>query len=1064
MAVCLWRSSLCLSLLLIVCTMQWTSAVQFSRAKRLHHTSRADSHVDAHSRGFFSRCGFWYNNYTTGRGPSSRSGAALFAIDNTTVLMHGGCKDVDCADTDVYSLNMISNQWSKFPIVGKLNPTAGQYRTYSYVPFSTFPNTSRAMLLSYGGIDSENSQTTNSLFVLNLFVNGTTQGFWSAPPQGGKVPPPRAGASLTLLNRPPKRFMLDAIRVIGGDEIYFFLFGGMSDVGELSDMYLLSLAGLDQRLLTPYWLRVEPAPGSTQVLPRKGHTATVVDSKTLIIFGGAVRAVALNTAQFVDLESFVFSYPTVTGTLPSPREEHSAVAFDRKLFIFGGANFGESEFYNDLHMLDTVTREWTVIRPFMESFSMGGFAAPSERYGPAVTVFDQSRMLVLSGCNALTSSCGSGATVHIHELQNACPADCVAANTLGYALGRCLCKNGWTGRLCGDPTPCPGDCSGHGRCNAGRCECYGLFFTEDCSLSKCPANCNNKGACDFRTGQCKCDVPFGDVDCSGLACANNCNNGGVCDFKTGNCTCAPNRGGTDCSIYCDPERCTLNNRGKCSPEGLCECSVPDFLQERSGEYCEDNFGLNGCYETNKGSLCLVNREKMVLDGAFVTSQGGIERQFQLTAVSYPTRIKTNAKLALVIDDVKRAENLGQVLVELVSRTQITMTFKWEQQQPMPNLDRFESQLVGLRLASPEMSCSNDKFCNGHGVCINNQCQCIRGYKGRSCEHPFDWAPCPADCNNRGKCDRGRCVCYPGYSGMSCESGPVCVADCSPMGVCQEGVCVCQPGWTGDDCQTRVPCEEFCNSQNGFCHEGKCVCRSGWQGSDCNTPGPVIPACPMPTKCSNFGTCVQEICVCDDGFGGIDCSTEMQCVKNELGQACSGRGVCHHGKCYCAPSYGGNNCEKGPICPKECIPPYGNCFEGVCECYEGYSGWNCQSSNCPNRCSGHGRCNEASGFCMCEPNWSGADCSRQLQRFCKNANPSKYHKDAKLPSECQRRSSCEQCTANPLCGWCLSTGCCEEGDDVGPFNSLCETWSSNSCPLRNATMTHDGSHHKKTGGH
>lgn len=55
---------------------------------------------------------------------------------------------------------------------------------------------------------------------------------------------------------------------------------------------------------------------------------------------------------------------------PARRYGHSMVAFDRHLYVFGGA--ADSTLSNDLHCFDLDSQTWSVILPDIESFVPSG--------------------------------------------------------------------------------------------------------------------------------------------------------------------------------------------------------------------------------------------------------------------------------------------------------------------------------------------------------------------------------------------------------------------------------------------------------------------------------------------------------------------------------------------------------------------------------------------------------------------------------------------------------------------------------------------------------------------
>ncbi|WCJ19227.1 Acyl-CoA-binding domain-containing protein 4 [Euphorbia peplus] len=91
---------------------------------------------------------------------------------------------------------------------------------------------------------------------------------------------------------------------------------------------------------------------------RGGHSATLFGSR-LIIFGGEDGGRRLlNDVYVLDLEKMTWDVLETTQTPPAPRFDHTAtVNAERYLLIFGGCS--HSIFFNDLHVLDLQTMEWS---------------------------------------------------------------------------------------------------------------------------------------------------------------------------------------------------------------------------------------------------------------------------------------------------------------------------------------------------------------------------------------------------------------------------------------------------------------------------------------------------------------------------------------------------------------------------------------------------------------------------------------------------------------------------------------------------------------------------------
>lgn len=67
-------------------------------------------------------------------------------------------------------------------------------------------------------------------------------------------------------------------------------------------------------------------------------------------------------------------------------------------------------------------------------------------------------------------------------------------------------------------------------------------------------------------------------------------------------------------------------------------------------------------------------------------------------------------------------------------------------------------------------------CNDHGFCVQGQCSCHRGWKGRDCSETDEAAlACLPDCSDHGKFDvqSSKCICDAGWAGNDCSAGKLC---------------------------------------------------------------------------------------------------------------------------------------------------------------------------------------------------------------------------------------------------------------------------------------------------
>ncbi|XP_027363972.1 acyl-CoA-binding domain-containing protein 4-like isoform X1 [Abrus precatorius] len=91
---------------------------------------------------------------------------------------------------------------------------------------------------------------------------------------------------------------------------------------------------------------------------RGGQSVTLVGT-SLVIFGGQdAKRTLLNDLHILDLETMTWDEIDAVGVPPSPRSDHAAaIHVERYLLIFGGGSHATC--YNDLHVLDLQTMEWS---------------------------------------------------------------------------------------------------------------------------------------------------------------------------------------------------------------------------------------------------------------------------------------------------------------------------------------------------------------------------------------------------------------------------------------------------------------------------------------------------------------------------------------------------------------------------------------------------------------------------------------------------------------------------------------------------------------------------------
>ncbi|KAJ6380263.1 hypothetical protein OIU76_016840 [Salix suchowensis] len=123
---------------------------------------------------------------------------------------------------------------------------------------------------------------------------------------------------------------------------------------------------------------------------RGGQSVTLVGT-SLVIFGGQdAKKSLLNDLHILDLETMTWDEIDAVGVPPSPRSDHTAaVHAERYVLIFGGGSHATC--FNDLHVLDLQTMEWT--RPTQQG------EIPTPRAGHAGVTVGENWFIVGGGDN-----------------------------------------------------------------------------------------------------------------------------------------------------------------------------------------------------------------------------------------------------------------------------------------------------------------------------------------------------------------------------------------------------------------------------------------------------------------------------------------------------------------------------------------------------------------------------------------------------------------------------------------------------------------------------------------
>uniref|UniRef100_A0A182PA77 K Homology domain-containing protein n=1 Tax=Anopheles epiroticus TaxID=199890 RepID=A0A182PA77_9DIPT len=179
--------------------------------------------------------------------------------------------------------------------------------------------------------------------------------------------------------------------VVVGDFIYTF--GGYC-TGE--DYH--SNSAIDVHVLNTHNMRWAPMPAVEDEngvpckypevpFQRYGHTAVAFENK-VYLWGGRNDEIVCDILFCFDTRTRKWSRPSVTGTVPGARDGHSACIYAERMYIFGGFEESIDKFSCDVYYLDLRTMHWTYVNTLGEP--------PSYRDFHSATVLNH-RMYIFGG-------------------------------------------------------------------------------------------------------------------------------------------------------------------------------------------------------------------------------------------------------------------------------------------------------------------------------------------------------------------------------------------------------------------------------------------------------------------------------------------------------------------------------------------------------------------------------------------------------------------------------------------------------------------------------------------
>lgn len=187
--------------------------------------------------------------------------------------------------------------------------------------------------------------------------------------------------------RPSARYKHAAVAV----DQKLYVSGGSRNGRYLSDMHILDLQTLSWSS-PPLTLEPNAKTESLQeIFPAtSGHSMIKWTKKLLIVGGHSKNASDTVTVLFIDLESLQCGVLETSGNVPAARGGQSVSLVGSRLIMFGGEG-KQRKLLNDVHALDLETLTWEVLKTVN--------APPAPRFDHAAAVYSDRYLLIFGGCS-----------------------------------------------------------------------------------------------------------------------------------------------------------------------------------------------------------------------------------------------------------------------------------------------------------------------------------------------------------------------------------------------------------------------------------------------------------------------------------------------------------------------------------------------------------------------------------------------------------------------------------------------------------------------------------------
>ncbi|XP_021232847.1 leucine-zipper-like transcriptional regulator 1 isoform X3 [Numida meleagris] len=223
----------------------------------------------------------------------------------------------------------------------------------------------------FGGYTGDIYSNSNLKNKNDLFEYKFATGQWTEWKTEGRLPVARSAHGATVYS----------------DKLW--IFAGYDGNARLNDMWTI---GLQDRELT-CWEEIEQ---SGEIPPSCCNFPVAVCKDKMFVFSGQSGAkITNNLFQFEFKEKIWTRIPTehlLRGSPPPPQRRygHTMVAFDRHLYVFGGA--ADNTLPNELHCYDVDSQTWEVVQPSPDS-EPGVLPAVAERAEEAPSLPSEERGL-----------------------------------------------------------------------------------------------------------------------------------------------------------------------------------------------------------------------------------------------------------------------------------------------------------------------------------------------------------------------------------------------------------------------------------------------------------------------------------------------------------------------------------------------------------------------------------------------------------------------------------------------------------------------------------------------